>query len=93
MTVASGPLTGPLYTPGTVPSDPASMGVYLTLEFRKIALSISKLADMVPQVANTAPVRPQQGWIRYAKAPWNPLGVTTGNSGWVSFMDGSWVAL
>lgn len=92
MTVSTAPLTGVLYTPGTVPSDPAGLSTFLTLELRKISQSIAKLANTSPQVTNTAPVRPQPGWIRYAVAPWNPLNVQSGNSGWVQFTNGQWQA-
>lgn len=90
MTAGTTLLTSALYTPGVVPSDPESLNVFLTLELRKIAQSITKLANMSPQVASQEPTRPQPGWIRYAVAPWNPLGVPTGNSGWVQFINGSW---
>lgn len=78
------------YQRGIRPSLPDTQGLYLEEELRRIEQCLSDLIRAVPQVAYKAPDDPQEGMIRYAKAPWNPLG--TGN-GWVTYKNGAWVAL
>lgn len=45
------------------------------------------VSSLVPQVATEAPQYPAESMIRYAKAPWNPLGF---GDGWVQYINGSW---
>ena len=61
----------------------------LVYEFRRLQSTVVVMRDLVPQVATAAPRNPVNGMIRYAKAPWNPLG--TGNR-WVQYLGGAWVA-
>lgn len=73
------------YVPGPPPSDQEA----LVAEFQRLQAAVETLAALVPQVATSAPQRPVEGMVRYAKAPWNPLG--TGNR-WVQYLGGAWVA-
>lgn len=80
----------PTYSPGPPPANPQDP-VYLQNELRRLSTAFNALALMVPQPADTAPKRPQRGWIRYAVAPWDPLG--TGSNVWVHFNGTAWTAL
>jgi hypothetical protein len=61
----------------------------LHAELIRLQGTVEVLTVLVPQVANEPPRSPVNGMIRYAQAPWNPLG--TGNR-WVQYLGGSWVA-
>lgn len=63
---------------------------YLVSELDKLRLTVSQLVDLCPQVADAAPVRPKTGMIRWAKAPWDPLG--TGD-GLVKWNGSAWTAV
>jgi hypothetical protein len=82
--------TAALYTPGTPPSNPNDP-VYLQNELKKIRTAFSKLEERGPKAATQAPTKPQPGWIRFAEAPWNPLG--TGSNVMVYYSGTAWTAL
>jgi hypothetical protein len=71
------------------PQDQKALVLYLMSEVEKLQTSIATLVNLVPQVAIAPPVPALNGMIRYAKAPWDPLG--TGDA-FVKY-DGSWTAL
>jgi hypothetical protein len=78
------------YRRGIRPSLPGSEGVYLEEELRRVEQTLADVLRAVPQVVYMEPTNPGEGMIRYAKAPWNPLG--TGDA-WVTYKAGVWVAL
>ena len=82
--------TAPLYTPGTPPAN-SNDPVYLQNELKKIRTAFSKLEERGPKVATQAPTKPQAGWIRFAAAPWNPLG--TGSNVMVYYNGTAWTAV
>jgi hypothetical protein len=55
-------------------------------ELDRIQEASSEFADSAPQIAETEPSSKRTGMIRYARAPWDPLG--TGYEGYVVY-DGS----
>lgn len=63
---------------------------YLVSELDKLRLTISQLVDLAVQVADAEPTKPKVGMIRWAKAPWDPLG--TGD-GFVKWNGSAWTAL
>jgi len=67
-----------------------NLHVYLADEFRKLEQTLATLTNASPQVAFKEPTAPMLGMIRYAKAPWDPLG--TGDA-WVYWDGSSWTAL
>ena len=75
---------------GRPPQNPAELNIFLTNELTRIETTLAQVTNLVPQVAISAPRVPLLGMIRYAKAPWNPLG--TGN-GWVRYNGTTWIAL
>lgn len=62
---------------------------YLRVELSNLQTTLTQVLDMLPQVASVAPAQPQEGMIRFAKAPWRPIAGTT-NNGWVIYVTGSW---
>jgi hypothetical protein len=62
---------------------------YLTGEFDLIQQVLSEANDSSPQVAEAAPASVRKGMVRYAVAPWDPLG--TGFSGYVTYNGSAWV--
>lgn len=69
---------------------PESGPRYLDSELQRLEKTINDLVEAVPQVATRTPKAPRTGTIRYAKAPWDPLG--TGDA-WVWFNGTAWAAL
>lgn len=67
-----------------------NLHAYLETEFRNVEDSISTLVLAAPQVAFKEPDLKLLGMIRYAKAPWDPLG--TGDA-WVYWDGSAWAAL
>lgn len=80
----------PVYTPGTPPLNPNDPA-YLQAELRKLRDAIAALELRGPSAATQAPVKPQAGWIRFALAPWNPLG--TGSNVFVWYNGTIWQAV
>jgi hypothetical protein len=62
---------------------------YLTGEFDLIQQVLSEANDSAPQVSEAAPASLRKGMVRYAVAPWNPLG--TGYTGYVYYNGSAWV--
>jgi len=79
-----------VYQRGLRPSINDPDGTYLEEELRRIEETLREVLDTLPQVAYKAPQSPRNSMIRYAKAPWDPLG--TGD-GWVYYDEGAWKAL
>ena len=79
------------YVKGPAPIDPTGQIVYLEAELAKVQTAFATLASLVPQAATKAPAKPIENMIRFAKAPWRPLGGTTDRM--VVYVAGSWVAL
>ena len=63
--------------------------LYIDKELSRLQITINQLTNLCPQVAIAAPKTPLQGMIRFAKAPWNPLG--TGDV-LVVYKAGAWIA-
>lgn len=84
----------PLLSHGKTPEEAdrahRNLHTYLGEEFRKLESSIATLVAATPQVAFKEPDDKMLGMIRYAKAPWNPLG--TGDQ-WVFWNGTAWAAL
>jgi hypothetical protein len=74
------------YVPGPLQDDPRA----LREELRRLQDAFETTQALIPQVATSAPANPIEGMIRYAKAPWDPLGL---GDVWVSYVAGSWQAL
>lgn len=79
-----------LYTPGTPPANPQDP-LYLQAELKKIKLAFERLEERGPKPSSAAPRNPQAGWIRWALAPWNPLG--TGSNVMVYWSGTAWTAI
>ena len=79
------------YVPGPSPLSAEGYPVYVRAELNEVARAIESILVLLPQAAVKAPVRPVENMIRYAKAPWRPLGGTTDRM--VMYAAGSWVAL
>jgi hypothetical protein len=75
-------------TPPTGPVSPE----YLRVELTNIQQTLAQMLSMFPQAATVAPGRPQEGMVRFAMAPWRPIGGTT-TDGWVIFNGTAWVAI
>lgn len=78
------------YVRGNPPTEPNNIPQFLTNELKRVEVTLSQLVQLVPQVSLAAPKVPLTSMIRYAKAPWNPLG--TGD-GWVRYNGTAWVIL
>jgi hypothetical protein len=75
-----------------LPSDvdiPDNFRKYLTGEFDLIQQVLSEANDSAPQVSEAAPASVRKGMVRYAVAPWDPLG--TGYVGYVTWNGAAWV--
>jgi hypothetical protein len=62
---------------------------YLTGEFDLIQQVLSEANDSAPQVSEAVPASLRKGMVRYAVAPWDPLG--TGFTGYVYYNGSAWV--
>lgn len=62
------------YVRRQIPSLESSMRIYIQEELRTIEAAIGQLTDATPQVADQEPESKRKGMVRYAVAPWNPLG-------------------
>ena len=86
------------YTQGDIPSaatgaasDEKATIRFLVDELDKLKRTVADLIEASPQVADDAPPSPRKGTIRYAVAPWDPLG--TAFSGYVVYTGSAWAAL
>jgi len=77
------------YIPGDVVSN--DLVKFLYLELIRLRQTVDGLTEGLPQVADAPPVSPRRGTIRFALAPWDPLG--TAFEGYVVFDGSAWVAL
>jgi hypothetical protein len=82
------------YTPKPLPQinkqfDPVTK--YLLDELKRMQATINQLTQAAPVVADREPSKPRRGMIRYATAPWDPLG--TGFEGYVQWNGSAWAAL
>jgi hypothetical protein len=82
------------YSPKPLPQinkqfDPVTK--YLLDELKRMQSTINQLAQATPVVANREPPSPRRGMVRYAIAPWDPLG--TAAEGYVVYDGTAWVAL
>jgi hypothetical protein len=64
---------------------------YFQDELQRIEIAIGTLAQAAIQVADAEPDNPIKGMVRYAVAPWNPLG--NGFTGMVVYNGTIWVAV
>lgn len=79
------------YKPSAKPSSVESLLPHVIKELDRISEAINSLADGYLEVQNAAPIRPRQGYIRYADGTnWNP-----GSGEGIYFYNaaGSWVKL
>ncbi len=61
------------YSPGTPPSDPKALGLFLQTELRSIARALQLLAAGHLDPVHVAPLRPREGDIRLADGTdWDP---------------------
>jgi len=83
------------YVPAPPPfsGDPRDERIrFLVEQLDKLKNVIAELADAAPQVANTAPLKPRYGMIRFVRTPWDPL--SDGSLPKPVFYDGTaWTAL
>jgi hypothetical protein len=78
----------PLPTIGK-PFDPLTR--YLLEELKRMQTIINQLAQASPVVADAEPPEPRRGMVRFAIAPWDPLG--TSFEGYVVYNGTAWAAL
>lgn len=71
------------------PFDPLTR--YLLEELKRMQATINQLAQASPVVADAEPDEPRRGMVRFAIAPWDPLG--TSFEGYVVYNGTAWVAL
>lgn len=64
---------------------------YFTEELQRIEQSLSSVAEASIQVADAAPDNPRKGMVRYAVAPWDPLG--NGTTGLMVYTGNAWAAV
>jgi len=64
---------------------------YFQDELQRIEIAIGTLAQAAVQVSDDEPDNPIKGMVRYAVAPWDPLG--NGFTGMVVYNGTSWVAV
>ena len=62
------------YTRRPIPSIEASIILYLATELQNIENSMKSIIEGSIQVVDNPPDKPKKGMVRYAVAPWNPLG-------------------
>lgn len=62
------------YTRRPIPSIEASIILYLATELQNIENSMKSIIEGSIQVIDNPPDKPKKGMVRYAVAPWNPLG-------------------
>ena len=77
------------YVRRQIPSLESSMRIYIQEELRTIEAAIGQLADATPQVTDQEPESKRKGMVRYAVAPWDPLG--NNYQGLVVYNGTSWV--
>jgi hypothetical protein len=71
------------------PFDPITR--YLLDELKRQQALIHQLSQAAVSVADTEPDQPRRGMVRYAVAPWDPLG--TSYEGLVVFDGSAWAAV
>lgn len=64
---------------------------FIADELQRIELSTTSLANASIQVADNPPANPVKGMVRYAVAPWDPLG--NGFSGLCVYNGNAWAAV
>lgn len=64
---------------------------YLLDELKRMQSTINQLVQASPIAADTEPASPRRGMVRYAVAPWDPLG--TSFEGYVVYDGTAWTAL
>lgn len=64
---------------------------YIQDELQRIETALGSVAQASIQVSDSPPPNPIKGMVRYAVAPWNPLGA--GFSGLVVYNGSAWVAV
>ena len=64
---------------------------YFQDELQRIEIAIGTLAQAAVQVSDDEPDSPIKGMVRYAVAPWDPLG--NGFTGMVVYNGTSWAAV
>lgn len=64
---------------------------YIQDELQRIETSLKTVTQASIQVLDNPPENPIKGMVRYAVAPWNPLG--NGFSGLVVYNGSAWVAV
>jgi len=79
------------YTRGQYPVMEEGLRRYFQDELQRVEIAISTLAQAAIQVSDTPPTNPIKGMVRYAMAPWNPLG--SGYTGLVVYNGTAWVAV
>ena len=82
------------YLKRNVPEDadiPASFRKYLSDEFQSIETNLQEHSEANLQTADSEPHRPRKGMLRYAVAPWNPLG--NNYQGLVVYTGSAWQAV
>ena len=70
---------------------PEFLANYLQEELREIEAAVRSLADASIQVTDREPPNPRKGMVRYAIAPWQPIG--SGVSPLVVYNGTSWIAV
>lgn len=73
-----------------LPPDDKSIIIYLVSEMEKLQNTLGTLVNLVVQVAISEPPQPLTGMLRWAKAPWDPLGTGDGLVQWNGTI---WVAV
>ena len=71
--------------------NPDFLGNYLQEELRELETSIRSLADASIQVTDREPTNPRKGMVRFAIAPWEPIG--SGVTKLVVYNGSAWVAV
>ncbi len=66
---------------------------FLMQELARAQETVNSLSLRIPQEATSAPERPPNKLIRYARLPWDPLGTAPLDSGWVYWNGTAWIAL
>jgi hypothetical protein len=88
--VRTGNLGSPTYAPGTVPSDPAALPTFLTLELAKIKAALDLAALGHVDTTYVAPAKPREGDVRLADGTaWNP----GSGAGVYAYYGGAWAKL
>jgi hypothetical protein len=67
----------------------APFGQYADQQYEGIEKALRSLSILAPQVSDREPSPPLKGMIRYAIAPWNPIGA---GDGWVFYDGTAWTS-